>query len=301
MRGFLDTVMYTRNENMKINELYKEKFGISFEIFPPKTPAGEKNLQNELKVLSTHHPDFVSVTYGAGGSTRDKTLDIALNIRDTYGITPLVHFTCVGAGKDEIASYINDVKSRGIDNILALRGDPPIGETNFTPHPNGFSHANELISFIRSLNGFTIAAAGYPEGHPEAPDYDTDMVNLKHKIDAGADMIITQLFYDNDDFYRFMDKLTKLGVDVPVIPGIMPISNMKQITNLTSKCGAKIPDKLMKVLTSCSSDDDACEAGMEYSIQQCRELKDWGVPGLHIYTINKSAAVSRIMKELGLD
>jgi methylenetetrahydrofolate reductase (NADPH) len=286
---------------MKINELYKDKFVISFEIFPPKTPLGETNLWNELKILSAYHPDFVSVTYGAGGSTRDKTLEIARKIRDVYNIIPLVHFTCVGAGRKEIRAYLEEVKARGIENILALRGDPPMGETSFRPHPDGFNYANELVQFIREINGFTIAVAGYPEGHIEAPDKETDLLNLKKKIDAGADFVITQRYYDNNDYYDFVNRARQAGINVPIIPGIMPITNLAQIARTTSQCGASIPDELMKVLQSCGSDNNTCEAGLDYSVRQCLELKSWGVPGLHIYPMNKSMAVTSIMKELGLD
>ncbi|PKL36194.1 MAG: methylenetetrahydrofolate reductase [NAD(P)H] [Spirochaetae bacterium HGW-Spirochaetae-1] len=285
---------------MRLNTLYNNKFAVSFEIFPPKTAEGEKNLWKELDILSSHKPDFVSVTYGAGGTTRVKTLEIALKVRDKYGIPPLVHFTCVGAGKNEIEAYLQEVKSHGIENILALRGDPPVGESRFTPHPDGFSHASELIDFIKSINGFTIAAAGYPEGHLEAPDLDTDIDNLKKKVDAGAQFIITQLFYNNDAFYDFMDSVEKKGIGVPIIPGIMPVTSLAQIQKITGLCGASVPDRLLGILKSCGSKDSICEAGLDYSIEQCHELKTWGVPGFHIYTINKSMAVTRIMDALGL-
>ena len=286
---------------MKINELYSNKFGISFEIFPPKTPAGEKNLWEELEVLSSHKPDFVSVTYGAGGSTRDMTLEIALKIRNSYNIIPLVHFTCVGSGRQDIRNYLEKVKKNGIENILALRGDPPAGETDFKPHPDGFSYASELIEYIRDINGFTIAAAGYPEGHIEAPDLETDLLNLRKKIDAGADLIITQLFFNNEYYYNYINRIEQMGIKVPVIPGIMPITNKGQITRMTSLCGATIPDQLTAILDRCDSPESTVRAGLEYSVKQCRELKSWGVPGLHIYTINKSMAVTHIMKELDLN
>jgi methylenetetrahydrofolate reductase (NADPH) len=285
---------------MKINELYSHKFVISFEIFPPKTPAGEEKLMQEMEKLSAYKPDFVSVTYGAGGSTREKTLDIALKIRNDYAMTPLVHFTCVGTGKKEIQQYLNRVKQEGIENILALRGDPPAGETSFRPHPEGFSYANELITYIREINGFTIAAAGYPEGHTEAPSFSQDMDNLKRKVDAGANLIITQLFYNNEDYYNFMNEIDKRNITVPVVPGIMPVTSMKGVEKITSLCGAAIPEKLKNTLQCCSDEEGQYQAGLEYSIRQCEELKSWGVPGFHIYTVNKSATVIQIMDALKL-
>ena len=223
---------------MKITDIYKERFVISFEIFPPKTPAGEKNLMDALGDFKPYNPGFISVTYGAGGSTRGKTLELSLHIRDTIGIEPLVHFTCVGAGKQEIAQYLSEVKRRGIINILALRGDPPQGEASFVPHDDGFVYASDLVAFLHKIDGFTIGVAGYPEKHIEAPSLEADIVNLK-KVDAGADFIITQLFYNNDDFYDFMDRIRKIGITLPVIPGIMPVTNLSQIERITTMCGAK--------------------------------------------------------------
>ncbi len=285
---------------MKLNELYGKKFVVSFEIFPPKTPAGDTNLWRELKLLSAHKPDFVSVTYGAGGSTRTKTLEIALKVRNEFSITPIVHFTCVNAGKEDIRSYISEVKNHGIENIMALRGDPPLGETKFTPHPDGFRHADELIEFLHEIGDFTIAAAGYPEVHTEALSMEDDIINLKKKQDAGAGFIITQLFYDNNAFYSFMDRAVKAGITIPVIPGIMPITTKSQIDHLVELSGTKIPSDLMDRLNRCSSKEEEAEAGLEFSIRQCTELKDWGIKGLHIYTMNKSNPVTSIMKALGL-
>jgi len=285
---------------MKINELYKKKFVISFEIFPPKTAAGEEKLNYELGLLSASSPDFVSITYGAGGSTRDKTLELALSIRDKYGITPITHFTCVGAGKDDIRLYVEEVKQSGINNILALRGDPPAGEASFKAHPEGFKHADELIRFIRSMEGFTIAAAGYPEVHTEAVSMEEDLLNLKKKVDAGADFIITQLFYDNNAFYEYMNNVARLGINIPVVPGIMPIINRKQVKKLVELSGTNIPPRLMKLLEECTSVEAEAEAGLDFSVKQCAELKSWGVKGIHIYTMNKSYAVTEIMRGLGI-
>ncbi|MGV7930251.1 MAG: methylenetetrahydrofolate reductase [NAD(P)H] [Spirochaetota bacterium] len=285
---------------MKIIDLYRERFVVSFEIFPPKTPQGEDGLRQALADLSGYQPQYISVTYGAGGSTQAKTLELALRLRDTLGILPLVHFTCVGAGRAEIRRYLDEIRKNGIENILALRGDPPKGEARFTPPPDGFAYANELVSFIRSIDGFTIGVAGYPEKHLEAPDMRTDLDNLKRKVDAGADFIITQLFYNNEDYYRFMDRLAGMGITVPVIPGIMPVTSLSQVDRVTSMCGAKVPDELLKRLETCRGNDSICEAGIEYSIRQCIELKSWGVPGLHFYTLNKAQAIKRIMDATGL-
>lgn len=284
---------------MKLDKLYNEKFVISFEIFPPKTPLGAENLCHELQLLSVQKPDFVSVTYGAGGSTRNQTLEIALQIRNDYNITPLVHFTCVGASKNNIRAYLEEVKSNGIDNILALRGDPPAGETSFTARADGFAHADELIAFIRGIDHFTIAAAGYPEVHTEALSKKDDLLNLKKKTDAGADFIITQLFYDNNAFYDYINNITKLGINVPIVPGIMPITSRGQISRLIQLSGTKIPPALMAALEKCDTPEAETETGLEFSIKQCDELKSWGVKGLHIYTMNKSNTVLRIMNELG--
>ncbi len=285
---------------MKLHELYTKKFTISFEIFPPKTPKGEDNLRREMANLSKYRPGFVSVTYGAGGSTRDRTLELSLEMQKSFCITPLVHFTCVGMGRDDIGDYMSQVRANGIENILALRGDPPAGETSFVPRSDGFRYASELVAFLRSISDFTIGVAGYPEGHVEAPNLETDIENLKKKVDAGADYIITQLFYNNNDFYDFMDRIRKKGITLPVIPGIMPVTNRAQVEKVTSMCGAKIPPALAKTLESCSAGTELCERGIEHSILQCRELKSWGVPGFHFYTLNRSFAVEPIIEALGL-
>lgn len=284
---------------MSILDLYNtQKLTLSFEIFPPKTERGHEILWHEMEVLSHLNPGYISVTYGAGGSTRDKTLEIALKIKNTYKITPLVHFTCVGSGRDEIKKYIQIVKKAGIHNILALRGDPPQGETTFTPPKDGFAYASELVQYIRSIDDFIIAVAGYPEGHMEALDLETDIDNLKRKVDAGANFIITQLFYNNNDFYSFIDKIVQKGITIPVIPGIMPVTNLAPIKKITSMCGATIPRKLVDRLQHCPSDDILCDAGIDYSIEQCRELKKWGVKGFHFYTLNRSQVVKKIIESI---
>ncbi len=286
---------------MKLSDHYKNRFTISFEFFPPKTPQGEENLMKEIAILAAYKPAFVSVTYGAGGSTRSKTLQIALDIKEKYKIEPLVHFTCVGSGRKDIEEYLNEVKSKGIDNILALRGDPPAGETKFTPAPDGFSYANELMAYIKELNGFTVAVAGYPECHPEAVNIDIDTDNLKKKVDEGAEFILTQLFFDNEKFYRFMDIIRKKGITIPVVPGIMPITSFKQLEKITEMSKTThVPSVLLEKLKLCPPEQLICDVGIEYTINQCIELKKWGVPGLHLYSLNKSAPLKRILDGMNL-
>ncbi len=283
---------------MDINTLFStKKTTLSIEVFPPKTQTGQENLFNELSVMVRYKPDFISVTYGAGGSTREKTLEIATRIKSTFSIEPLIHFTCVGQSKEDIAEYLKYVRSLGFSNILALRGDPPAGQTNFTPHPQGFRYANELVEFIRTMDHFTIGVAGYPEGHIEAPDLDTDISNLKRKVDAGADFIITQLFFNNEKFYTFMDKTAKAGITIPIIPGIMPLTNMSQLQKVTTMCNPDMPKPLLQELEKCNLPEDICKVGIEFTLKQCKELQTFGVPGFHFYPLNKSAAVKPILDE----
>ncbi len=285
---------------MGIESLYAGSFTVSFEIFPPKTSQGEINLMAELQALGRYRPGYISVTYGAGGSTQEKTLELALRIRGELGLDPLVHFTCVGAGREEIRLYLERVRQAGIGNILALRGDPPAGQEEFTPPPDGFAHASELVAYIRSLQDFTIGVAGYPEGHIEAPSFEADIEFLKRKVDAGADFVITQLFYDNADFYNFMNAAARAGISVPIVPGIMPVTNLAQIEKITRMCGAKLPEKLFRGLSSCADTESICDTGVEYTIAQCRELREWGVRGFHFYTLNKSQPLCRIMDAVGI-
>ena len=284
---------------MKISEAFSS-FGISFEIFPPKTEQGLASLYEELTHLSAYTPEFISVTYGAGGSTRDKTIDLSLEIRKRFGIDPLVHFTCVGAGRDEIRAYLEKVKALGLTNILALRGDPPAGAADFTPAPDGFHYANELVSFIRSVDGFSIAVAGYPEKHPTAPSFEADISNLKKKVDAGAELIITQLFLDNADYFRFVDRVNAAGITVPVIPGIMPIVNAAQIQRMATLSGAKLPPSLQARIDTAHDDAEVMAIGIEHATTQCAELKAAGAKGFHFYPLNKSAAVGRVIRESGI-
>jgi methylenetetrahydrofolate reductase (NADPH) len=289
---------------MRLKEIYNnpDKLIISYEVFPPKDAEISNKtdlLLQELKVLAKYNPSFISVTYGAGGSTRDKTLELVLRIKKELNICPLPHFTCVGTDKDEILQYIKEIQNANIKNILALRGDPPKGESKFIKPENGFGYANELVEFIKSNTDISIAVAGYPEGHQECASLEKDIVNLKKKIDSGAEAIITQLFYDNNYFFDFLEKTQKIGINVPIIPGVLVIANVAQIKKMTSMCGCTIPDKLMEKLRQYQDDTDSIKKiGIEYAIAQCRELIANKVPGLHFCTLNKSSATSSVLKEL---
>ena len=283
---------------MDLINLNKKKFTLSFEIFPPKTIKGEEKLWSTLDRLALYQPNFISVTYGAGGSTRDKTLELALKIKQDYNLLPLVHFTCVGASKEEIKKYLQEAKQHGLNNILALRGDPPQGEKKFTPGPNGFSYANELVSFIKKVDSFKIGVAGYPEGHPESSSLDQDLDNLKKKVEAGASFIITQLFYDNNFFYEFVNKARQKGVKVPILPGVMPLTNLNQIDKIPSMFGASIPLKLKELARKYTDPKSLQKAGIDFSIEQCQNLQTWGVAGFHLYTLNRADSVEQIIKAL---
>jgi methylenetetrahydrofolate reductase (NADPH) len=283
---------------MNFRDIYRN-FSISFEVFPPKTEEGEKNLFTALGSLMRFSPAFISVTYGAGGSTREKTIDLAVRIRDTFRVQPLVHFTCVGSGRAEIAAYLDRVHSLGLTDILALRGDPPKGQTDFVPAPDGFSYASDLVSFIKKRGGFSIAVAGYPEGHPAAADFETDLVNLKRKIDAGAELVLTQLFFNPDDFFRLRDGLDKMGSDAIVIPGIMPITSASQLEGTIKNCVRTIPSGLAEKLGA-AAPEDVPRIGIEHAIYQCEALIKGGAKGFHLYPLNKSDVVTEIINSLSL-
>ncbi len=282
---------------------------ISFEIFPPKTEKGFDNLQFELSLLSTLAPDFITVTYGAMGTTRERTLDIASLIQNHFGIESACHLTCVGATKKELDSMLQKIYDAGVRNIVALRGDPPEGESNFIPPEDGFAYGNQLVEHIRNFeksigkqNHFGVAVAGYPEKHIEASEFDMDLANLKRKVDAGADVIFTQLFFNNDYYFDFVRKVREIGITVPVVPGIMPILSAKQIKRITSMCGTTIPDALREKLDTAADDDNkARDIGIEQCIEQSRELLSSGVPGIHFYVLNKSTHMIRIMEALSGD
>ena len=275
---------------------------ISFEFFPPKTEEGERNLlEKTLPALMQTGPDYCSVTYGAGGSTRDKTLKIVDRIHREHRLTAVAHLTCVSATREAIAGLLAEIRALGVRNLLALRGDPPNGG-EFQPTPGGFTYARELVEFIREQGDFSIGVAGFPEGHLACKgDRQKDWRYLKEKIDAGADYVLTQLFFDNADYFRFATYLRQQGVTVPLVPGIVPILSGSQIKRFTAMCGASIPAPLNAKLEELGDNDEAVtEYGIEYATRQCRELLDAGAPGIHFYTLNKSRSTTRILKNLGL-
>ncbi len=285
---------------VKIKEILKEVWpSFSFEFFPPKDEEGFERLYRTIERLKHLNPSFVSVTYGAGGSTREKTVDLVAKIKWEIGIESMAHITCVGATRDEIDHLLKEIQGKGIENILALRGDPPKGERVFRPVEGGFRYASELVAFIRERYDFCIGVAGYPEGHKEAPSLEKDIENLKKKVDAGADFIITQLFFDNRFFFDFLERAEGVGIDVPIIPGIMPIINLNQIKRFTEMCGASIPEPLLSRLEEVQDDPSAVEAyGIEYATRQCEELLEARVPGIHFYTLNRSQATWKVVSNL---
>ena len=276
---------------------------ISFEFFPPKTEEGDRSLlEKTIPALLATKPDYCSVTYGAGGSTRDKTLMIVDRIQRQHGLTAVAHLTCVSATREQIADLLNQIRSLGVRNVLALRGDPP-GGGEFKVTPGGFEYSNQLVKFIRDQNGFSIGVAGFPEGHIACKDGKVvDWGYLKEKVDAGADFVITQLFFDNNDFYAFREHLTKkLGVKVPLVPGIIPILGTAQIKRFTTLCGSRIPEPLAAALDKFGDDDGAvAEFGIQYAATQCRDLLANGAPGIHFYTLNKAPSTVAVLKNLGL-
>jgi len=287
---------------VKLADLYaRPGLTLSVEFFPPKTEKGEENLFNEIEIIKRVKPSFYSVTYGAGGSTREKTVDLVDTIHSGCGLEVMCHLTVIGQSKDEARAVLKRLKEKGIENLLALGGDPPQGMTDWQPHPDGFHHAIELVREAITLGGFSVAVAGFPEVHPRAVSRDSDLKFLKEKVDAGAAAILTQLFFANDDFFRFADDLRKLGVTVPIIPGILPILSASQVRRFTSLCGSKIPSALEQQLVKVESDDDAAvELGIEYATRQCEGLIQYGVRGLHFYSLNKAYSLVAICKNLAL-
>lgn len=290
-----------------IRDIHNAKRGqapvISFEFFPPKTDEGDRNLlEKTIPALMTLQPDFCSVTYGAGGSTRDKTLTIVERIQKEHGLTAMSHLTCVNSTKEQLGEVLADAKKRGIRNILALRGDPPNGVGEFQKTPGGFEFSHELVTYIREVGGFGIGTAGFPEGHIACKEgKHVDWQRLADKVKKGADFVITQLFFDNRDFFEFRDYLTKLGVNVPLVPGMLPVLSASQIKKFTTLCGAKIPAPMLAKLEALENDDAAATAyGIDYATQQCEELLREGVEGLHFYTLNKPHSTTQVVKNLGL-
>ena len=286
---------------MKIKEALQQKRTVSCEFFPPREEDGIPAVFRAIDRVRAYNPDFISVTYGAGGSTRDFTERITMQVKQETDLEVMAHLTCVAQTREEVHGVLERLDEAGVENVIALRGDPPRGQENFVPADGGFSHATELIDHIRSNFDFGLAAACYPEGHTESPDLDFDINYAREKVNRGADFLITQLFYDNRYFFEFMERAHKAGIDVPVIPGVLPILNTAQIRRFTSLCGATIPPELDNKLEQYSEDDNAVrELGVEYASRQVAELWENGVPGVHFYVLNRSYSVSRILANLNL-
>jgi methylenetetrahydrofolate reductase (NADPH) len=287
---------------MKISDLFARNQPLfSFEFFPPKTEAGVASLARTVRDLKELTPDFVSVTYGAGGSTRDRTVELVTRIQREEGMRAMAHLTAVGATRDEIAALVDRLVDAGIRNIIPLRGDPPAGSTEFVVTPGGFAYASELVAFIRQRHGdrLCLAGAGYPEGHPQCRDLDRDMKHLVAKVEAGIDFIITQLFFDNRHYFDFVARARRAGITVPIIPGIMPITDAAQIERITRMCGASVPPLLLAELDRRRDDPAATmQLGLAQATAQCIGLIAGGAPGIHFYTLNQSPATRMILTAL---
>lgn len=285
---------------MSLSQLYNSsKTILSFELFPPKTDQGTEELLKTVDELAQYHPDFFTCTYGAGGSTRDRTLSITRDVKLRTGVSVASHLTCVGATTDQLRDYLTATEQAGIDTIVALRGDPPKGESDFKPVEGGLRYANELVTLIqKEFPKFGIAVAGYPEVHQEAPSAEVDLQNLVRKVQSGADIVITQLFYDNADFFRFREKCEAAGIQVPIVPGLLPVLSLSQVQRITSLCKAKLPPQFMARLSENDSVDWQFQVGVEHATAQAQELLREGVPGIHFYVLNKSTAIGKILDNL---
>ncbi len=287
---------------MRIDEIIGRDGPVfSFEFFPPKTPVGEQNLEAALTELVKLEPAFVSVTYGAGGSTREKTIEIVKDISERYGLEAMAHFTCVAATVPELRATLDEMHAAGIDNVLALRGDPPAGQETWTATDGGFEYSRELVEMIASDYPFAIGAACFPETHIHAASPQEDLEHLAEKVDAGVDFLITNLFFDNDAYFEFLKRARAAGISVPIIPGIMPITGVGQIERMAKKCGASIPPDLARELAVRGEDEEAVrDFGVAYATLQCAELLAAGAPGIHFYTLNRSPATRAILSALKL-
>ncbi|MCB0914765.1 MAG: methylenetetrahydrofolate reductase [NAD(P)H] [Actinobacteria bacterium] len=275
----------------------------SFEFFPPKTDVGERNLWHTINELHHLAPTFVSVTYGAGGSTRDRTIRLTGRIAQETDLLPVGHLTCVGSSREELAEIVDAYSAAGVHHVLALRGDPPGGlDAPWESHPGGLEHADELVRLVDSRGDFTVGVAAFPEGHPEAPSLDDDAKVLLRKQEAGADFAITQFFFNADDYFRLVDRANRIGVDIPILPGIMPVTNVSQIRRFAKLSGAEFPADLADRFLALGDDPEAViDMGVEVAAQMCRTLLDEGAPGLHFYTLNRSNSTLQVFRELGLE
>jgi methylenetetrahydrofolate reductase (NADPH) len=272
------------------------RFNLSFELFPPKTATAESAMYDSVKHLMAFGPDVITCTYGAGGSTRDKTLDITQQVRQRFGVRVASHLTCVGSTVDDLRSYLAEAKARGIENIVALRGDPPKGETSFQQTAGGLRYASELVELIRrEFPAFGVAVAGYPETHQEATSPQADLENLVRKVTSGGHVVITQLFYNNADFFRFERRCRELGITAPIIPGILPVTNLAQIQRITTLCKACLPEDFIAELSQKDDPDWQFAVGVRQATRQVQELIDAGVAGIHFYVLNKSPATAAVL------
>jgi methylenetetrahydrofolate reductase (NADPH) len=285
---------------MRIEQILREDQPVfSFEFFPPRTPEGDENLRKALDDLKDDEPSYVSVTYGAGGSSRDKTVDIVKSIKRQYGIEAMAHFSLVGQSVDDLRRQLDEIAEAGIENVLALRGDPPGGETEWIAHPEGLHYSVELIEMIKRDYDFCVGAACFPEVHPDAASPEEDMKYLKAKVDAGASFLITQLFFDNKDYFAFVDNAREIGIDVPIIPGIWPVTNYTQIKRIADLCKSRFPERFECELAERKDDLSAVtDLGVAYATLQCIELLSKGAPGIHFYTLNRSPATRAILAAL---
>jgi len=288
---------------MNIQDFYDgDRNGLSFELFPPKSESGEELLFEHLRSLIRFSPDYITCTYGAGGSTQSRTLELISRVKHEFNIPVASHLTVVGSTREDLKTYLADAQSKSVDYIVALRGDPPAGDDEFRPVSGGLAYANELVALIRKeYPDLGIAVAGYPEKHREAPSLDVDLDNLKRKVDTGADIIITQLFYQNEDFFRFVDLCHNKNINVPIVPGILPVVNLKQIRRIASLCDAKLPDAFVNRLEQASDSAEQLQIGIDFATQQVAELLEHQVCGLHFYVLNKSESTSKILENLNLD
>ena len=287
---------------MRIADLYRVEGDpvLSLEFFTPKDESGRRALFRAINRLKAIEPGFVSITCGAAGTTRERTADLAIEAQDNFDLTAMAHLVCTGTTRAELEATLKHMKEHGIDNILALRGDPPKGAADWKPVEGGFHHANELAEFVRERFSMSIGGACYPEKHHEAPSLETDIQNLKRKVDAGAEFLITQLFFDNDKYWRFVEQVRAVGIAVPIVPGVMPVLNLTNLQRIASLSpGTTIPPELERAFGVADGDDDASlDAGVDFAAKQCRELIDGGAPGIHFYTLNRSKATLRTVAKL---
>ena len=288
---------------MSIKDAYTgSRLGLSFELFPPKTPESEAVMWRTVDELMAFEPAMITCTYGAGGSTRGTTLDVLKGVLARHDLPVASHLTCVGSSIDELRDYLRESLAIGVAAIVALRGDPPKGETAFQPVDGGLRYASELVALVRSeFPEFGILVAGYPETHQEAVSAQADLENLRRKCDAGGDVVVTQLFYDNTDFFRFRDRCADLGITSPIVPGVMPVTNYSQVRRIASLCKAQLPDGFTRSFEAAGDDEAAqFEAGVTYAARQVEELIAAGVPGIHFYVLNKSPATIRVLDHVGM-